>query len=200
MIAPFRISLVVATWLGILRDAAGQEPGRAPDLGQLRDITGIEKLPPLPPAPQWPYWLAAGILSVLAASFVGWKLSRRSRAVRTPTPAELARRELDRIEALGLGTDPDGFSTLVSQAVREYLHLRFGLRAPRQTTAEFLAAARGDQRLSADGRELLRGLLEQCDLAKFARSGLTADECAALLATARRFVDQADATDPAKLP
>src|SRR5439155_15544120 len=114
---------------------------------------------------------------------------------RPPTPAEWARRELDRIESFALpeSGDPEHFSTLVSQVVRHYLQLRFDLQAPRQTTAEFLTAVRGDPRLSPADRELVRDLLEQCDLAKFARSGLSGGERATLITAARQLVEQTSA-------
>src|SRR5262249_29860085 len=110
----------------------------------------------------------------------------------TPTPGEWARREFDRIDALALPKlgDVERYTDLVSQVIRHYLQQRFGLHAPRQTTVEFIATIRGDARLLPEEQELLRRLLEQCDLAKFARSALSREECALLLATARRFVEE----------
>jgi len=81
----------------------------------------------------------------------------------------------------------------MAQAVRNYLQLRFDLRAPRQSTDEFLSAVHNDSRLTPQDREFLRDLLQQCDLAKFARAVPTAEDCANSLAAARRFVDATSA-------
>ncbi|HMF12209.1 MAG TPA: hypothetical protein VKE94_07880, partial [Gemmataceae bacterium] len=86
---------------------------------------------------------------------------------------------------------------LVSDTIRRYLELRFRLRAPRQTTAEFLEAMRQSPNLNADQRTLLRDFLERCDLAKFARAEYSVEECKATAAMARSFVDQ---TKPAPPP
>jgi hypothetical protein len=203
MRAPRTSRAVVAAWLAglcwltLARAAAGQEPGGgAADIGQLRDITGIESLPPAPAPPRWPYGLAAGILAALGLAIVSWKWSRlAARPAPAPTPAEWARHELDRVEGLALpqSGDAERYSNLISQVVRHYLHLHFALHAPRQTTAEFVAAVRNDTRLLPEEQELLRRLLEQCDLAKFARSAFSVEECAELLAMARRFVAETSA-------
>src|SRR5262249_36919295 len=97
----------------------------------------------------------------------------------------------DRIERTALPPvgEPDAFHTQVSNVVRRYLQERFGLRAPQQTTAEFLALGAAQQ-LPAPQQALLRDLFERCDLAKFARAGASPEDCRRLATLARAFVHQ----------
>jgi hypothetical protein len=64
---------------------------------------------------------------------------------------------------------PEPFCTLLSEIVRVYLEERFGLRAPDQTTEEFLEGLRESLALDLRHKELLRDFMIQCDLVKFAR-------------------------------
>src|SRR5207248_10465215 len=118
---------------------------------------------------------------------------RSGRAVRPaplPAPDVWAAQELDRIEALRLPElgKSERFHTLVADAVRGYLHLKFNLQAPRQTTVEFLTALERESPLPDSERSRLRELLQSCDLAKFARAEANQDECQAVLNSARAFV------------
>jgi hypothetical protein len=171
-----------------------------PDVSELRDITGPEQLPeaksPWIPVLNW-----SGIALVALALLLGALELKRRLAPPKPelAPHEWAARELERLEAMRLPEhgQAERFHTLVSDTVRRYLELRFHLRAPRQTTAEFLDAMRQSPNLNADQRTLLRDFLERCDLAKFARAEYSVVECQATAAMARTFVDQ---TKPAPPP
>jgi hypothetical protein len=61
------------------------------------------------------------------------------------------------------------FYVRVSAILRRYVELRFGLRAPEQTTEEFLVSALATGGLIAAHRDLLETFLQHCDLVKFAR-------------------------------
>jgi hypothetical protein len=87
------------------------------------------------------------------------------------------------------------YHTLLSDIVRRYLELRFQLHAPQQSTDEFLEAMRRSPRLTAEQEGLLRDFLRQCDLAKFARAGFSAEECQAAARVARTFVEQTPAQE-----
>ena len=52
--------------------------------------------------------------------------------------------------------------------LRHYIEDRFGLRAPEQTTEEFLAELRQKHVFGERQKDLLRAFLEHCDLVKFA--------------------------------
>lgn len=163
------------------------------DLGQLRDITGIEPLPPAPPrttVPLWP-WLVFALIAGSAP--LVWVWLRRRRLESVPPPADLwALEELGRIERQGL---PEAgrvelFYTSLSDVMRRYLELRFQLPAAQRTTPEFLTTLTESGLLSSSQQEALGGFLERCDLAKFARAGFSTEECGRAVAWARTFVEE----------
>jgi hypothetical protein len=170
------------------------------DPSEARDITGPEQIPeansPWIPVLRW-----SGVALVALALVLGALELRRRLAPRTPElpPHEWAVRELARLEGMGLPShgQAERFHTLASDTIRRYLELRFHLRAPRQTTAEFLDAMRQSPQLEANQRVLLREFLERCDLAKFARAEYSVEECRATADMARTFVEQ---TKPAPPP
>ena len=61
------------------------------------------------------------------------------------------------------------FYVRVSTILRRYVELRFGLRAPEQTTEEFLISTLATGGLIAAHCDLLEAFLQHCDLVKFAR-------------------------------
>ena len=88
--------------------------------------------------------------------------------------------------------DPRRFAGVVSDAVRLYLEERFALRAPEQTTEEFLSDLRSRPLLDVRHQASLAGFLEQCDLLKFAGARPGPEELEELLAAAGRLVDDTD--------
>jgi hypothetical protein len=162
-----------------------------PDLGSAHDITSIEELPP---APTWPLWLAAAVagLGILSLVLTLWLLRRGRLLQALPlSPEDSAQRELERIGSLPLDTPADvvRYHRLLSNVIRRYLESRYQFPAGRQTTAEFLEAARGSPQLSAAQQQLLRDFLQRCDLAKFAPVTPPLQECRDVAALARRFVE-----------
>lgn len=112
---------------------------------------------------------AAALLGALL--WLGWWLWRR-RKPRTALadgipPDERARTRLN--AALALLDHPERFCTAVSEITRSYLEERFGLKAPDQTTEEFLADLPKNAELDERHKESLAGFLTGCDLVKFAR-------------------------------
>jgi hypothetical protein len=105
-------------------------------------------------------------------------------------------RELDRIERTA--GEPDVFHTQASNVIRRYLQERFGLRAPQQTTAEFLAHS--GPRLTAAQQTQLRDFFERCDLAKFARASASPEDCRRTAGLARTFVQQTASPEPPTQP
>jgi hypothetical protein len=145
---------------------------------------------------QIPLWrkvmlaLAAGVLvaSLLATAVLYIRWRRTQPAV---TPGQGALREMVLLEAKGLAEagQVERFHTELSDIVRNYLERQFRLRAPQQTTAEFLAAMQSWPLLPAAQQETLRTLLERCDLVKFARVDATPQECRTTAAMARQLVE-----------
>lgn len=181
-------ALVVVWWLAV--GLVHAQP--AGDRGQPRDITGIEELPPLPPAPQWPYWLAGGLVGAGVVGFVAWRIARRQPGRPPLPPDRWALQELKRIAALRLAEhgQAERFHTLVSDVIRRYLEARYDLRAPKQTTQEFLRGLPEPSPLPAERQEKLAEFLRRCDLAKFAPVVVAVEECRQVLELARGVVGE----------
>jgi len=168
-----------------------------PNLDDMRPITGPEQVPP---AWSWHpvlFWAELCLILAVLGLILAEALRHRFRRRTMLSPAAWALRELDRLCAIDLSADgtAEKFPTLLSDVLRRYLELRFRLRAPRQTTAEFLVTMQESTQLSPDQQTLLRAFLERCDLAKFARAALSEAECQTLAGQVRGFVEQTAATD-----
>src|SRR5262249_13760312 len=124
----------------------------------MREAPDIETLPPPPPPTPWLRylsWLAGGAAGLLVAV---WALRRGLATPRARLAADQwPLRELARIERTA--GEPDVFHTQASNVIRRYLQERFGLRAPQQTTAEFLASSA--PRLTAAQQTQLRDFFER---------------------------------------
>jgi len=147
-------------------------------------------VPPAPALPLWPLWLVLALVVGGGLVLVGRRRGWGRRPAAAVAPDDWAAAELDRVDRLGLpdAGEVERYHSLLSDVVRGYLEKRFRLQAPRQTTAEFLEAARTAADLPADTRGRLRAFLERCDLAKFARAGFTPDECRETGRMARELV------------
>jgi hypothetical protein len=146
------------------------------------------------PAPWWP-WVAAGLgAALVAGALIWWRRRRRAEqeAVHPPTPHEIAFRELEKLLASGLLEKGEAklFYLRLSNVLRHYIEDRFGLRAPEQTTEEFLVELRRSQPFEPRHRELLQEFLEHCDLVKFAELQPSRREAETSVALCRRLIDE----------
>ena len=162
------------------------------DLSELRDPTGVEHLPTGSAGPRlWPWLLTAGSVVLGGLALAGWWYFRRRPAAAQPTPPhEWALRELARLEdpCQPANGDVERYHALISDVVRRYLELRFAVRAPEQTTHEFLESLQRSSPVPPTEQELLKELFQRCDLAKFARASFTTDECQAVRQMAVSFI------------
>ena len=171
------------------------------DLKKPRDIA-----PPVELAwrglPVWAWIAVAAVLVLAALAFLLWRRARLRR-LRRAEPSEpahlLALAALDRLQGDDLIARQriEEFYVRVSGILRYYIEWRFGLRAPEQTTEEFL-----DAMLVAGGpiaayRDLLSAFLKHCDLVKFARHQPAVADMDNVLQRAREFVEQT--ADPQSL-
>lgn len=164
-----------------------------PDAEEIvRALTGAEPLQPPRDITRTGYWQANGYWLIptigallIAAAAIGYGLYRRRKRPVVLSPQLLALRDIDLAHAHG---DDKLFAIAVSDAVRGYLEARFRLRAPEQTTEEFLQEARHSTHLPPAAVDSLAHLLELCDLAKFARQGLSEPQRTELAETARQLV------------
>lgn len=165
----------------------------APHLDDARGITGIEQVPAPPSWAAWQIGAAVIIATLTGVALAVWRWrSRVPAAIPELPPGEWALSELERLNALELSGpgQVERYHTLLSDVLRRYIERRFGLRAPEQTTPEFLEGLRRSGTLPPPQQEALRDFLQRCDLAKFARAEFSAAECWATASTAGDFIRQ----------
>jgi hypothetical protein len=173
-----------------------------PDLKELREPSGPEELPPLPPPDRRWVWVVVGLvlLGLFGVAIRGALRHLRRRPVLTPEQRALAALDGLTVPETDAGGAVDWFHIRLSDLMRRYLEERYQLRAPRQTTAEFLAALRMEPCLNDAQQGLLQDFLERCDLAKFAGVAPPAEECRHTLELARRFIVEGAQPVPTPAP
>lgn len=144
----------------------------------------------------WPKALGAVAIGVILVVAIVWWARRPKVEPPAPPAHEIALkrlRELERSDLIGRHK-VEPFFVAVTEIVRDYVEAAFGLRAPEQTTEEFLASLATATELVRH-REVLQPFLTAADEVKFAR--LDADETAMKRAfeTAERFVRQTSRTE-----
>lgn len=162
----------------------------SPTPGDIRDIRGPVAIP-IP-------WLVPALIAggVLLALLLGWLARRwwKLRKLRVPPPRPADQVALERLEAARRLIEPARareFCFAVTEAVRFYIEDRFAVRAARRTTDEFLTdLVRTPTAGLASHADLLRDVLEQGDLVKFARATLAREEMEELHRSAVRFVQE----------
>ncbi|MFH2137719.1 MAG: hypothetical protein ABII88_04350 [Candidatus Omnitrophota bacterium] len=137
-----------------------------------------------------------GSLLLIAGIMIFWRFCsfRSSRPVLwAALPAhEQAFRELERINSLNLLNEGKikEYYYLVSNCLRSYLENRFGLRAPEQTTEEFLAEVIATDQLKGRDINRLKEYLQHCDLVKYAKFEPGKSDIEKLMTTTRQFVEE----------
>jgi hypothetical protein len=163
----------------------------------IRDIRG--------PKPISSFWLIPLIviagLAVAGSGYAARRWDRRRQRVVTKLPWEISLDRLEKARALMLPTGGREYSIEVSSIVRDYIEIRFGVRAARRTTNEFLRdLLEPADSLLTTHREMLADFLQSCDLAKFGGWQLRAENMEAMLQSARRFVIESVQRESAKTP
>jgi hypothetical protein len=164
------------------------------DMSAVKDIA-----PPVPlirrGLPPWVWIVGSGLVSAGLLAGVWWWYRQRQRAAAVPLlqrPAHLlalaALEHLQRQDLIGQECIEE-FYVRVSTILRRYIEWRFGLRAPEQTTEEFLVAALATGGLIVAHRDLLEAFLQHCDLVKFARYRPTPDAMEDTFESAKTFVE-----------
>ena len=133
--------------------------------------------------------LAALVLA--AALLAAARRIHRAVRVRMMSPSQRALHELSALLGRGLperGLFKDYYVEL-THVVRRYIERAYGIRAPRQTTEEFLASAGGDPRFAPGSVEQLSGFLGAADMVKFAGVEATIPMAGEAAAAARRYIE-----------
>jgi hypothetical protein len=119
------------------------------------------------------YYLLAGGAALLLFALLFYFRRRRRRQQPPPPPLPLHVAALAAIDRLlqeqGTACDFARFYAGLTLILRHYIEARFGLKAPEQTTEEFLDSLRRSPAFSEEQKALLRDFLGRCDLIKFAR-------------------------------
>jgi|APTNR8051073442_1049403.scaffolds.fasta_scaffold00090_40 hypothetical protein len=158
-----------------------------------------------PRPPMTKFMLALGLIGLLAlllGLLVRWWLGRRIRMEAPPPAIPAHEKALAALAALEQRTDfgradAELFFVEVSSIVRRYVEDRFQLRAPEQTTEEFIRTTSTSSLLSNDHKRLMEDFLVESDLVKFARHRPGADRMKHALGAAYRLVRE---TIPAPIP
>jgi hypothetical protein len=164
------------------------------DMSAVKDIA-----PPVPLLRRglspWVWIVGSGLVSAGLLAGVWWWYRQQRRATAVPLPqrpahllALAALEHLQRQDLIGQERIEE-FYVRVSAILRRYIEWRFGLRAPEQTTEEFLVAALATGGLIVAHRDLLEAFLQHCDLVKFARYRPTPSAMEDTFASAKTFVE-----------
>lgn len=150
------------------------------------------------------FWIIAFLagLLLLVCVFLAYRyLTRKKEApaiVLPPWDVALNRlRELDRRNLPGTGKI-DAYYVDLSAILRYYIEDRFHIRAPEQTTPEFLDTANQSGIYTEEQQQFLSDFLRQCDRVKFARLQPGLEDMTTHFKQVRHFIKDtmpADATD-----
>lgn len=133
------------------------------------------------------------IISLIGAIIIAWKLLRRIRhniELARMSPKERALKELAILMAKKLIEKNlvKEFYLELTMIVRRYIERRHAIRAPEQTTEEFLSAVSDDSRFPNEVLKKLKTFLESADLVKFARQNPTPEAVSKSIDTARDYI------------
>jgi len=208
-LAPFAVETRDKRSVPAQRSTFATKPVLFPCEGARPVVTGD---PEVNPEPEWipptaktvTLWIFAALagLAALAAILYGLtKLSRRVREYRM-SPVERAIAELQRLlsrnlPARGLYKE---FYIELTMVVRRYIERTHGIRAPEQTTQEFLAAAANQRTFTPEVIAQLRTFLESADLVKFAGQEATTSMTEDATSKARIYIEKdASASDASRI-
>jgi hypothetical protein len=192
-LAPFAVTVTdashsstFATWPVIFPDEGARPP-----------VTGDPEVNPepvyVPPTARtvalWIVAVLAGVAALAAALFGLTRLSRRVREFRMP-PADRAMLELQRLLGRNLPTRGlfKEFYIELTMVVRRYIERTRGIRAPGQTTQEFLAVAVDHPSFTPEVVAKLKTFLESADLVKFAGQKATTEMTDTATDRARTYI------------
>ena len=181
----------------VLPGSANRAQPAAPGVGGIQDIRGPIDIPTAAP---WVHRLLLTLVVLAVLGGIWWALRRRARKQAEFRESAAARARARLSEAWAWVDQPERFCTRLSEVVRVYLEERFGLKAPDQTTEEFLASLPQSSELEPGLKPMLEEFLTQCDWVKFAQGDPGRIECERLHQMASRLVDETGVEVPSRKP
>jgi uncharacterized protein DUF4381 len=138
--------------------------------------------------PPWVIFAGSFVALTLLGLLAWFIMQKRKRAQPPKLPRDRALEALERIAEQIDTTNPYQFSIRLSDVLRRYVSEQYAMPLTRQTSVEFLNAARKSSTFSEDEKALLADFLNRCDLIKFARYDATTEDSRLLFEEATRFV------------
>lgn len=137
-------------------------------------------------------------LSTAAIVLIMWFKRQRRKVSRPPSARDLAHTELDhllrrRLPEQGLMVD---FYVELTMIVRRFIERHRQIRAPEQTTPEFLDAVRSDPRFCAAWKKAMRTFLESSDLVKYAARRPDPQTVDQAVIASRNLIDTVESGEP----
>ena len=162
-------------------------------------VPSLASLEPMfPPRPlddsrSWRWALLAIPIAALIG-FIVWRRRQRAGDIVEPkvlSPAEIARASLAQLLAENLPSQGriQEFYLRLTGIVRQYIEGTTGVRAPEQTTEEFLGAMRSRNLFGVEQSNRLQDFLEAADMVKYAGQEPTSEQIELSIARAREFVE-----------
>lgn len=200
--AEYRVAPLAVTW----KDPVSGTDQWFPTKPVVLESESIQKEPPGKEiaSARGPVWIYPGLrgvmlyvllaLGVAALGYLIWRLIRKVRRavkLRRMSPRERALFELAELMARDLVGHQrvKEFYFELTMIVRAYIERAHAIRAPEQTTEEFLAAVSSDGRFSREVVKKLREFMQAADLVKYAGVQPTPASVAAATATARNYIE-----------
>jgi hypothetical protein len=151
------------------RDLTDEEKAAAATFEESVPISSLEQ----PKSPKT-WWIVGGLLAVLTLAALLWRIFWREKPLPAapPKPAwevALARLHELRLRNLPIQGQTERYYVDLSAILRYYVEDRFSLRAPEQTTPEFLDSAAQSGILTEEQQDFLALFLRHSDRVKFAR-------------------------------
>jgi len=163
-------------------------PAVPPSANPAEDIHDIRGPISIPYQWLWAAYLLGGLI-LAALLFAFWRWFRGRVKIKARLPYEIALDRLEAARALMTESQVREYAFAVSEIIRSYIEQRFGERAARRTTEEFLSdLLRQTGTPLAVHRALLEDFLNHCDLPKFARWQLSVAEMESMHGSARTFI------------
>lgn len=162
------------------------------DMEDIRDVKDVVELGLDSGRTRTLVLVLAALAAVAAVCLLCFRKRREKNAPPPPPAHEVAFAALLALEKDGLlerGLFKEYLFRL-TMILRTYIENRFEIRAPEQTTEEFLQVLRQSPAFTYQQREMLRSFLTECDMIKFANQEASQEICEGARGNVASFVEE----------